>query len=104
MQRASSGIKRPTISNILYYDNSFPICRADLQVEAKKSYACNTEKEKTILSFCQNFHRQFVHLYRDRRPVLLSPPNEFKVEVKLYLVFHILLANYLSLVPDIYKA
>lgn len=54
--------------------------RSDLNVEGKKSYTSNTEKENTILSFCQNFHRQLVHLYRDRRPVLLSPPNEFSVE------------------------
>jgi len=54
--------------------------RESLAIEPRKSYTSNTEKEKTILSYCQNFHRQFVHLYRDRRPVLLSPPNEFSVE------------------------
>ena len=61
-------------------------CRSDLNVEGKKSYTSNTEKENTILSFCQNFHRQLVHLYRDRRPVLLSPPNEFSVEVNLFAI------------------
>ena len=55
-------------------------------IEPKQSYICNTEKERTLLSYCQNFHRQFVHLYRDRRPVLLSPPNEFSVEVMLHFI------------------
>ncbi|XP_065069130.1 dynein regulatory complex subunit 7-like [Rhopilema esculentum] len=54
--------------------------RSDVKIEAKKSYSSNTTKEETILSYCQNFHRQFVHLYRDRRPVLLSRPNECSVE------------------------
>eukprot|EP00112_Aurelia_sp_Birch-Aquarium-sp1_P024025 Seg740.7 transcript_id=Seg740.7/GoldUCD/mRNA.D3Y31 product="Dynein regulatory complex subunit 7" protein_id=Seg740.7/GoldUCD/D3Y31 len=54
--------------------------KSDIKTEVPKTYAQNTEKEKTTLSYCQNFHRQFVHLYRDRRPILLAPPNECSVE------------------------
>lgn len=34
-----------------------------------------------MLSFCENFRRQFVHLYRDRKPLFLNPLNESGIEV-----------------------
>ena len=46
-----------------------------------ESYKCNNPKEKLVLSFCENFRRQFVHLYRDRKPLFLNPLNECGVEV-----------------------
>ena len=46
-----------------------------------ESYKVNTPKEKLVLSFCENFRRQFVHLYRDRKPLLLNPLNECGIEV-----------------------
>lgn len=45
-----------------------------------ESYQQNINKEKLIISFAENFHRQYVHLYRDRKPLLLSPVNELGVE------------------------
>ena len=45
------------------------------------SYKTNTPKEKLVLSFCENFRRQFVHLYRDRKPLFLNPLNEAGIEV-----------------------
>lgn len=46
-----------------------------------ESYKSNTTKEKLMLSFCDNFRRQFVHLYRDRKPLFLNPVNEAGTEV-----------------------
>lgn len=46
-----------------------------------ESYKSNTPKEMQVLSFCENFRRQFVHLFRDRKPLFLSPINECGVEV-----------------------
>ena len=46
-----------------------------------ESYKENLPKEKLVLAFSENFRRQFVHLYRDRKPLLLNPVNECGVEV-----------------------
>ena len=46
-----------------------------------ESYKSNSPKEKLVLSFCENFRRQFVHLYRDRKPLFLNPLNECGIEV-----------------------
>lgn len=32
------------------------------------------------MAYCENFRRQYVHLYRDRQPLLLCPKNECNVE------------------------
>ncbi|CAH1791154.1 unnamed protein product [Owenia fusiformis] len=45
-----------------------------------KSYKEISPKEKLILSFAENFRRQYVHLYRDRKPLFLNPLNECGVE------------------------
>ena len=45
------------------------------------SYRENTSKEKLVLAYAENFRRQFVHLYRDRKPLFLAPRNECGVEV-----------------------
>ena len=50
------------------------------------SYKSNTPKEKLVLSFCENFRRQFVHLYRDRKPLFLNPLNEAGIEVIFLMV------------------
>jgi len=46
-----------------------------------ESYRVNSTKEKLALSYAENFRKQFVHLYRDRKPLLLNPVNELQVEV-----------------------
>lgn len=50
-----------------------------------ESYKSNTAKEKLVLTFCENFRRQFVHLYRDRKPLFLNPLNESGIEVPISL-------------------
>ncbi|XP_002741356.1 dynein regulatory complex subunit 7-like [Saccoglossus kowalevskii] len=44
------------------------------------SYKENDNKETLVLQYAENFRRQFVHLYRDRKPLLLNPLNECGVE------------------------
>ena len=48
------------------------------------SYKTNSEKEQYMLSCCENFHRQYKLLYRDRKLLFLTPLNECGVEVSLY--------------------
>jgi len=45
-----------------------------------ESYRVNSNKEKLALSYAENFRKQFVHLYRDRKPLFLNPLNELQVE------------------------
>jgi len=45
-----------------------------------ESYRVNSSKEKLALSYAENFRKQFVHLYRDRKPLLLNPLNELQLE------------------------
>lgn len=51
--------------------------------EVPNEYKSNNVKENLVLSFAENFRRQFVHLYRDRKPLLLNPLNECGTEVSL---------------------
>ncbi|XP_052769766.1 dynein regulatory complex subunit 7-like [Mya arenaria] len=48
--------------------------------EFPSSYKENLPNENLVLQFAENFRRQFVHLYRDRKPLLLNPVNECFVE------------------------
>ncbi|XP_072168175.1 dynein regulatory complex subunit 7-like [Diadema setosum] len=54
---------------------------ADLPMDSYPlSYKENDNKEKLVLAYAENFRRQYVHLYRDRKPLLLNPLNECSVE------------------------
>ncbi|XP_067847292.1 dynein regulatory complex subunit 7 [Heptranchias perlo] len=44
------------------------------------SYQENTTKEQTMLQYAENFRQQYTYLYPDRKPLLLSPLNECRVE------------------------
>ncbi|XP_059160547.1 dynein regulatory complex subunit 7-like [Physella acuta] len=44
------------------------------------SYKDNLPKEQIVLQYADSFRRQYVHLYRDRKPLLLCPINECGVE------------------------
>ncbi|KAK7103521.1 dynein regulatory complex subunit 7-like [Littorina saxatilis] len=44
------------------------------------SYKDNLPKELLVLQYADNFRRQYVHLYRDRKPLFLYPVNECMVE------------------------
>ena len=63
-----------------FLDFFFRTARVDT-ASLPESYQSNTPKEKLVLSYCENFRRQFVHLYRDRKPLFLNPLNECGVEV-----------------------
>ncbi|XP_072519343.1 dynein regulatory complex subunit 7 isoform X2 [Salminus brasiliensis] len=62
---------------------------ADLLLERKAeadcskwpvSYRENSAQEKLLLAMADNFHRQYAHLYPDRKPLLLCPVNECGVQ------------------------
>lgn len=40
------------------------------------SYRTNSRKENEALLFVQNFVRQYRHLYNNRKPLFINPPNE----------------------------
>ncbi len=44
------------------------------------SYRTNTEEEDLILEYVENFRRQFVQLYPERKQLLMCPRNECGVE------------------------
>lgn len=52
--------------------------------EFPSSYKENLPNENLVLQFAENFRRQYVHLYRDRKPLLLNPVNECFIEVILF--------------------
>lgn len=53
-----------------------------------ESYRSNNKKEQLILSYAENFQRQFRQLYGDRKSLFLKPVNEYGVEVGT-LVYHL---------------
>lgn len=55
-----------------------PTCSAPAPAE---SYRSNNKKEQLILSYAENFQRQFRQLYGDRKSLFLKPVNEYGVEV-----------------------
>jgi hypothetical protein len=46
-----------------------------------ESYKENSNKEKLILKYAENFQKQYVHLFRDRKPLFMNPVNECGCEV-----------------------
>ncbi len=46
-----------------------------------ESYRTNSEREKLILTFVENFRRQYHYIYRDRKPLFLNPINDCGVPV-----------------------
>ncbi|XP_011446060.2 dynein regulatory complex subunit 7-like isoform X1 [Crassostrea angulata] len=50
------------------------------QAEFSPSYKDNLPKENLVLQYAENFRRQMVQLYRDRKPLFLNPVNECGVE------------------------
>ena len=49
--------------------------------EDGESYKSNSRKEKLILSYADNFRRQYRQLYGDRKALFLTPVNEYETEV-----------------------
>ena len=69
------------------WDDSFFFCRPPEErfddLDLPESYKDNSNKEKLVLAYAENFRRQYVHLYRDRKPLLLNPVNECTIEVRI---------------------
>lgn len=66
---------------ILFVLLNFNRSPGDLMKEAYPfTYKENDTKEKLVLQYAENFRRQYVHLYRDRKPLFLEPLNECGVE------------------------
>lgn len=40
------------------------------------TYNSNTKKEELVLEYVENFQKQFQYIYRDRKPLFMSPYNE----------------------------
>ena len=48
---------------------------------APQSYRSNNKKETVLLSYADNFQRQFRQLYGDRKKLFIRPANEHGIEV-----------------------
>ncbi|CAH2242370.1 jg3761 [Pararge aegeria aegeria] len=46
-----------------------------------KSYYTNTNKERLVLAYAENFRRQFHFHYKFRKPLFLQAPNECGLQV-----------------------
>jgi len=68
------------LSEVIYDDCSELLPEMFESLNLPESYRINSNREKLALSYAENFRKQFVHLYRDRKPLLLSPMNELQVE------------------------
>lgn len=63
------------MENLYNYHCSVP------EPDPPESYTSNNKKEQLLLQFSENFQRQFRQLYSDRKPLLLTPLNEYGVPV-----------------------
>ena len=54
---------------------------ADDEVAYPDSYQHNSFREKSVIECVDNFRRQYIYIYPDRKPLLLMPLNECGVEV-----------------------
>ncbi|CAG9764882.1 unnamed protein product [Ceutorhynchus assimilis] len=62
----------PDLSNVTFEDRSnFP-----------ESYLKNSNKEKLLLLYAENFRRQFCYKYPDRKPLFLACDNECGMQVR----------------------
>lgn len=49
------------------------------------NYLNNSNKEKLLLLYAENFRRQFVHKYPSRKPLFLAADNECGMKVRITL-------------------
>lgn len=62
------------------------------------SYTKNTDKEKLLLLYAENFRRQFHHRFPTRRPLFLASDNECGLQVgALVRIYRVLKKIWLSL-------
>lgn len=62
--------------------SSRPLVVCENPEDYPEAYRSNSEKEELILTFVENFRRQYHYIYRDRKPLLLNPLNECGVPVR----------------------
>ncbi|CAF3464049.1 unnamed protein product [Rotaria sp. Silwood1] len=60
-----------------------PLVTCDNPEDYPESYRKNSKKEELILTFVENFRRQYHYIYRDRKPIFLNPLNECGVPVNI---------------------
>lgn len=48
-----------------------------------ETYSQNSQKEKVLLWYAENFRRQFHQIYRDRKPLLMACDNECGIQVNI---------------------
>ena len=52
--------------------------------DCPESYELNSQKEELILTYVENFRRQYHHIYRNRKPLFLCPVNECGTRVPMH--------------------
>lgn len=82
--------------------SSRPIVTCDNPEDYPESYRTNSKKEELILTFVENFRRQYHYIYRDRKPLFLNPFNECGVHVNIkansvVFVFHLMFLKILEI-------
>ena len=79
----------PFVENFFWYDLdaigliSSPLVVCENPQDYPESYRSNSKKEELILTYVENFRRQYHYIYRDRKPLLLNPLNECAVSVSI---------------------
>lgn len=58
-----------------------PITEFEGRSDWPESYYTNSKKEKLLLLAAENFRRQFIYLYPNRRPLCLAVDNECGLQV-----------------------
>lgn len=53
---------------------------------APESYSRNSQKEKLLLWYAENFRRQYHTIYKNRKPLLLACDNECGIQVILFFI------------------
>ena len=71
-----------TFVSMVQLDSSY-LVRTTKKKNVPESYQTNTKKEQLIISYADNFRRQFKQLYGDRKALFLTPSNEYDVEVNI---------------------
>lgn len=51
------------------------------RVNFPESYLSNSDKEKLLLLYAENFRRQFIYKYKHRKPLFLAADNECGMKV-----------------------
>ncbi|XP_032882561.1 dynein regulatory complex subunit 7 isoform X3 [Amblyraja radiata] len=78
--RTTGGKKKRTMSYVAKIDQLESLISDIGVMHYPEPYQQNTAKERTMLQYAENFRQQYEYLYPDRKPLLLSPLNECKMQ------------------------